>query len=160
MPKRIPSFALLLALLLGPGSTFAGPAEPETRAVAFYRWYLKSLESNQEPGRDRKTLSAYVSASRLKALRKDMRMDDAGSDYFLKAQDYLEDWPGNIASTPAKQDGDVATLSITLGSTPESQHRLSVQMRHETDGWKIQRVQRLCADNAETQDDPCVAQPD
>lgn len=35
MPKRIPFFALLLALLLGPGSTFVGPAEPETRAWRF-----------------------------------------------------------------------------------------------------------------------------
>jgi len=128
--------------------------------VAFYRWYLKSLEPNQEPGRDRKTLSALCLGLTAQGAQERHAQDDAGSDYFLKAQDYLEDWPGNIASTPAKQDGDVATLSITLGTTPDSQHRLPVQMRHETDGWKSQCVQRLCANNAETQDDPCVSPPD
>jgi hypothetical protein len=81
----------------------------------------------------------YVSASLWKTLQQ-TRGVERDADYFLKAQDTMEDWATNISASPAKMvDGSMRTI-VTLGASTESKHRLALDMLREDGRWKIQRV--------------------
>jgi hypothetical protein len=111
--------------------------------TAFYHWYLDELAAELDPLHDRTKIEAYVSKALLKDL--DERINSAkgiDEDYFLKAQDYLEDWASSIVVSDVRINGNTASATVTLGATKQSRHRLTVNLLSEESSWKITKVNR------------------
>jgi hypothetical protein len=121
--------------------------KPDVAAAAFYKWYLNQLEENHDPLRgDQKSLVPYVSASLLREITLKMQSPDGmDADYFIQAQDYLDDWLEHISTSDTRVQAGVATTVVSLGERPERRYRLSVTLVKEAGVWKIRRVKRLPA---------------
>ncbi len=158
MTAAIRGIALCFALVQHAAS--ASSTTPESTAVEFYRWYIKTLTLNEEPTEAERTMLRYVTKPLWRSVKKEQLTDNSGSDYFIKAQDYYDDWLDAISTTAARQEGGRAALFVTLGATAESTHRLAVDLLKERGTWKIHRVRRVCAGQPEEADEPCVANPD
>jgi hypothetical protein len=130
--------------------TAAASAQSQTGQITaavtdFYRWYLGAFAKDQVPIKtDRARMEAHVTKELLQQIDKQMKSPDGlDADYFLKAQDYMDDWSSNIALSRIRVNGDAATATLTLGATKESKHLLAVRLVHENDTWKISRVSRV-----------------
>jgi hypothetical protein len=115
-------------------------ASPDAVAVEFYKWYLHGLSQNKEPVDDEAAMSRYVSPSLVQSVKRMYASGHLDSDYFIRAQDYLEDWEANVVASHAAMEGARATTVVTLGATPKTFHRLTVTLTREGDGWKISKV--------------------
>jgi hypothetical protein len=131
-------------------SSAAPAAQPQTGEITtavtdFYRWYLGAFAKDQVPIKtDRARMEAHVTKELLQQIDKKMKSPDGlDADYFLKAQDYMDDWSSNIALSRIRVNGDAATATLTLGATKESKHLLALRLVHEGDTWKISRVSRV-----------------
>lgn len=120
---------------VNPGAIQSAPA---IAASSFYHWYLHTLANNQEPLRDRATLQRYLSSSLLDQVEHAPK--DADQDYFMKAQDYLDDWVSHIAVSDVKIDGGTASVIVTLGNTNQSKRRLVLRLVNENGAWNIVTV--------------------
>jgi hypothetical protein len=61
-------------------------------------------------------------------------------DYFIRAQDYLEDWASNIIVADVQIKCRTASAIVTLGATKESMQTLALNLVKEGDAWKISKV--------------------
>ena len=143
--------ALTCVLLLGsqflsPNLAYASPAlAPELIVEEFYGWYLKRLSADENPLSDeRETLAVYVSKDLIKDIDREMKSAEGISeDYFLKSQDYLEEWQLARRTSKPIQSGSTRIVQLTLGSSPENVQTLSLTMIREDGTWKIRRVKSL-----------------
>jgi Protein of unknown function (DUF3828) len=142
----------LLALLCAGGAialaqgTSGPPAEqPDTTVAAFYKWYLHEMSLNHTPVTDNsKKLGIYASAALLREINRRMNSPNGmDADYFIQAQDYLDDWLDNIQTSDTKVQVASATTVVTLGKKPDNIYRLAVGLVRETGTWKIRSVRRL-----------------
>ncbi|HXC96737.1 MAG TPA: DUF3828 domain-containing protein [Edaphobacter sp.] len=145
---RLISIGFLFLALGGAKLLVADPApaaKPGVVAAEFYKWYLHELEQNHDPiSKNERSLSPYVSASLLRELKRMMQSPNGiGADYFLQAQDYLDDWPTHISVGDTKIQSGIATTVVTLGESPANPYRLAVTLQQEGGSWKIRRVKRL-----------------
>jgi hypothetical protein len=62
------------------------------------------------------------------------------ADYFIQAQDYLDDWPTNVRASKSRIRGNTAKLELTLGTSPETRQRLALTLTREKRIWKIRNV--------------------
>lgn len=114
---------------------------PDQIALTFYRWYLHEIDEGHIPlVHSPKQIREYVSATLRESLMSKKGLQSQGADYFLKAQDTLEDWASHVTASSPKLTGDSAQTVVTLGATPESRHHLRVSLVKEAGSWKIQRV--------------------
>ncbi len=137
-------FAISFWLLAGQLAHAAEVARPPEAVVSeFYQWYMKELAADRNPLLDKnKSLSNYVSVSLLQQIKRKMSSKDGmENDYFIQAQDYLDDWMTSIAVAAPAVNGDVATTKLTLGATDQSRSELDVTLRREKTEWKITQVQ-------------------
>lgn len=137
---------LILSFLLPMGQASRAAEtirQPEVVVGEFYKWYLEELAANRNPLTDnRKSLSNYVATSLLQQIEHKMNSKDGmESDYFIQAQDYLDDWITSIAVATPTVNGGVAKTKVTLGATDQSRSELDVTLRREKLGWKITQVQ-------------------
>jgi hypothetical protein len=118
------------------------PSTPQSTLTAFYYWYLESLAKSRDPLHDdRSKIEAYVSKGLLREIdRLSNSSDGLDEDYFIRAQDYLNDWASNIVVSDVKINGSAASAKVTLGSTKQSRHPLALNLINEGDVWKISRV--------------------
>ncbi|WP_445231056.1 DUF3828 domain-containing protein [Duganella rhizosphaerae] len=140
------AFSVLVALFICWNHALANTSQPAEQTVsAFYEWYLRSLAAGREPlSDDRKEISKYVSRSLVRELEKRMRSDEGmEEDYFIKAQDYLDDWERSVVVDKATVDGEKARAALQLGATGESRRRFSIALVREGGIWKIRSVQLL-----------------
>jgi len=140
-------FAALAAHGLGaPAAQSAPPrvVEPSEVVSTFYRWYLRSLTQDRDPvTQDTATLRKYVAAALIGEIDKRLKSPEGlDSDYFLQAQDYLDDWEGNVSVAQLENTGTVATTVLTLGGKGQTAYRLKVTLKKEAGTWKIAKVQR------------------
>jgi hypothetical protein len=121
------------------------PGKPGAVAAEFYKWYLHELVQNHDPlSKNPESLLPYVSPTLLRELKRIMQSPNGmEADYFLQAQDYLEDWPTRISISDTKVQSGIATTVVTLGENPAAPYRLTVTLQQEAGGWKIRRVKRL-----------------
>jgi hypothetical protein len=146
MRQLLCRFLFAISLLL-PAGQLAYAAEtvrpPEVVVSEFYQWYMKELAADRNPLIDNnKSLSNYVAASLLQQIKRQMNSKDGmENDYFIQAQDYLDDWVTSIAVATPAVNGDVATTKLTLGATDQSRSELEVTLRRERSEWKITKVQ-------------------
>lgn len=132
-------------------SNAAGQAAPSAKAVPdvktadataveFYRWYVKQVDDGGSPlMQSPQQVKEYVSASLWKVLQQTHGVEK-DADYFLKAQDTMEDWAANISASPATMvDGSARTV-VTLGASATSKKYLALDMIQEDGRWEIRRV--------------------
>lgn len=142
-------FTLLTCMLLLVGQfVFIQPAyaksvqAPELVADEFYGWYLNTLAADEDPfAAKREKLATYVSKDLITEIARQISSADGISeDYFLKAQDYLDEWQfARRASKPVRR-GSTRILLMTLGSKPENMRTFELSMILENGAWKIRRV--------------------
>jgi hypothetical protein len=139
--------ALLACLSVVFANAAAADAQksPEAVATEFYSWYVKTIEANHDPMTDYPAeLSAYVSKPLIEEVRRAMSEEDGlEADYFIQAQDYLDDWSANVRATKSKIHGNTATLELILGASPETRQRLALTLIREQQHWKIRNVRPL-----------------
>lgn len=118
-----------------------GVQTPDQVAISFYRWYLHEIDEGHIPiVQSQEQIKEYVSSTLLDALRPRKGAEGPDVDYFLKAQDTLDDWPSHVVASPPKVTGDIAHTIVTLGATPQSRHQLAVTLTKGGGKWRIQRV--------------------
>jgi hypothetical protein len=117
---------------------------PQASLTAFYHWYLGALANDRHPLRDDRTqVERYVSKELLQEIdRRANNPEGLGEDYFIEAQDFLEDWASNIVVSNVRIDGRVASALVTLGATKQSRHRLALNLINEGNMWKVSKVSR------------------
>lgn len=115
---------------------------PQATLTAFYQWYLEELAKSREPLQDdRAKIQGYVSKELLREIdRLSKSPDGLEEDYFIRAQDYLEDWASHVVVSDVQIKGKTASAVVTLGATKESRERLALNLIDEGDGWKISKV--------------------
>src|SRR5580704_8317338 len=147
---RTVSIVFMLAFLGGSKAVLGQEAttatvKPDVAASVFYNWYLNELDEHRDPlSGDQKTLVPYVTASLLHEITRTMESPGGiDADYFIQAQDYLDDWVQHISTSDTRLQPGFATTIVTLGGRPKAQYRLSVTLQKESGVWKIRRVKRL-----------------
>jgi hypothetical protein len=141
----------LLVALFAPGFTTAQVATakvesgPELVAVTFYKWYLGQLVQNKDPLHDAVTeMKHQVATPLLREIEKKINSADGmEADYFIAAQDYLDDWPTHVSATIRDRKDAVATLQVQLGVSTQKPYRLRVDLIKEKGDWKIRKVSRI-----------------
>lgn len=116
---------------------------PELVADEFYGWYLKTLASDEDPfTAKREKLSTFVSRQLIAEIERQINSPDGiKEDYFLKAQDYLNEWQeARHASRPVRR-GATSVLFMTLGTEPGKTRTVELTMTMEKRVWKIRRVE-------------------
>jgi hypothetical protein len=147
--KAQPRISIAALLLLTVFSACASPPQsalPATGVAAdFYRWYIESLARDRDPfTQDRVTLKKYVSQALIEELdRRIGSPDGPEADYFIQAQDYLDEWVNDVTVVPVQGVGGTATVTVTLGAKSGSPYRLRVVLGKAQDSWKITKVQRF-----------------
>jgi hypothetical protein len=123
----------------------ATEAAPDIAAQEFYEWYLRLLVESKDPMHDEAAvLSKYVSGTLVKEIERKIHSPDGmESDYFIRAQDYLDDWPSNVSVAAPHVNGATATVTVGLGAAKPSAYRLTVTLVKEKGTWKIRKVARL-----------------
>jgi hypothetical protein len=122
------------------GQSLKTASSPEETALAFYKWYIHQVNNGHPPVlQSQEDMKKYVASPLLKELE---TKKHAGfeADYFLRAQDTLDDWETNVTALPQTATQSEAVMIVTLGATKETKHRLSVGLVREDGLWKIARV--------------------
>jgi hypothetical protein len=139
-PLRALAFgaAIFLAQLFAGTEALAKAQPPELAAAQFYRWYMQSLAINQDPLRQSPVqMSAYVSKGLISDLKRRMNRKGLHADYFIQAQEFMDDWTTDIRVVKPKIEGNMATVVVVLGSTEETRRRLALTLTRDGDDWKI-----------------------
>lgn len=120
---------------------------PNLVATEFYGWYLESLASDADPLTSKRAqLATYVSKALLADIDRQRRSPDGmPEDYFLKAQDYLDDWRSHRESSQPIRSRTSRVVIVTLGGAPQSKRSLELTMVSENAAWKIRKVKLLPA---------------
>jgi glutamine synthetase type III len=121
------------------------PNGPDLAAVIFYKWYLGQLVQNKDPLHDAVTeMKRQVATPLLREIEKEINSADGMDvDYFIAAQDYLDDWPTHVTATVRELKGAAATVQVQLGASTLKPYRLRVGLIKEKGDWKIRKVNRL-----------------
>ena len=140
-------FPLVCLLLICAFGAYAqSPASsqntPQATLTSFYHWYLEALAKSGNPLEDdRAKIEVYVSKGLLREIdRRSKSSEGLDEDYFIRAQDYLEDWASNIVVSNVQIKDKTASATVTLGATKQSRHPLTLNLIKEGDAWKIAKV--------------------
>jgi hypothetical protein len=139
-PVRALAFgvAIFLAQLVAGTEALAKAQPPELAAAQFYRWYMQSLAINQDPLRQSPVqMSAFVSKGLISDLKRRMNRKGLHADYFIQAQEFMDDWTTDIQVVKPKIEGNMATVVLVLGATDETRRRLALTLTMEGGDWKI-----------------------
>jgi Protein of unknown function (DUF3828) len=135
-----------LLLVCASGAHAQSPASsqntPQATLTAFYHWYLEALAKSRDPLHDdRAKIEVYVSKGLLREIdRLSKSAEGLDEDYFIRAQDYLEDWASNIVVSDVQIKDGTASATVTLGATKQSRHPLALNLIKEGDAWKIAKI--------------------
>ena len=118
---------------------------PDKVAHDFYAWYLGELAGDRDPiTLKAPLLRQYVAPALLAEIDKKMHSADGmEADYFLKTQDYLEEWVGHVSVAGPKTSGASATTLVTLGPDAAGKGevwKLRVTLAKDGAAWKIRAV--------------------
>ena len=144
---RITLFLLLATLALN-SSVNAGSDVLQSQAASiqlvlsdFYKSYITLVSETKSPSDE--FLAKSVSIELIKKIRKQASSEDGlDVDYFLDAQDYLDDWKANIAVTQITVVGNRARAVVSLGLAKPGKYQLSVNLIFIDREWKITQLRR------------------
>jgi len=151
MYKFVGPIFLFISLVCG--QLFANPSAAETSSIEnpevvttkFYKWYLRSIAQNHDPLTDDKAgLAAYVSTTLIHEIEsKQNSAEGLDQDYFIQAQDYLDDWESNVSAKSQPINGATDEVVVTLGASKDSTYLLGVTLIQENKTWKIRKIHPL-----------------
>ena len=138
---------LALGALIAFGQLCIGSAalaqerSPEQAAGQFYRWYMQSLAMSQDPLQQSPVqMSEYVTKGLISELKRRMGRKGLHADFFIQAQDFMDDWTTDIKVIRPKVQGNFASVVVGLGATPETRRWLALTMTRDGGEWKISMV--------------------
>lgn len=137
---RVVALAALIALGQGliAADALAKSQPPEQAAVQFYRWYLQSLTISQDPLRHSPVqMSAYVDKRLMSELKRRMGRKGLHADYFIQAQEFLDDWTTDVKAVRPTIQGNLASVVVILGATPDTKRMLALTLTRADGDWKI-----------------------
>lgn len=133
---------VMIPLLMTSSIAFAScESSPQKFTESFYKWYLTNINDENSVNYD----NIKITQSTTAALQNDINIkiespDGLESDYFLKTQDYEDDWAKFVKSEPVIENENAAEERIILGNGPNMQE-LRVRLLKEGKCWKIDHVQ-------------------
>lgn len=133
---------VMIPLLMTSSIAFAScESSPQKFTESFYKWYLTNINDENSVNYD----NIKITQSTTAALQNDINIkiespDGLESDYFLKTQDYEDDWAKFVKSEPVIENENAAEERIILGNEPNMQE-LRVRLLKEGKCWKIDHVQ-------------------
>lgn len=124
------------------GAPKAAPSSPEDTVKQFYRWYVDYLGKNDGKRPPEVELRKFITANYLEEAKK------AGdADIFLRSQERDPDWGKNVKVLTSKtvEEGDEggSHVEVMLSGKTFPKHQLNLALVKESDGWKIDYVQRV-----------------
>lgn len=132
---------IVFAQLFAGTDALARPQPPELAAAQFYRWYMQSLAINQDPLRQSPVqMSAYVSRDLISELKRRKSRKGLRADYFIQAQEAMDDWTTDIRVVQPRIQGNIATVVVVLGATDDTRRKLALTLTREGGDWKISTV--------------------
>lgn len=136
--------ALALGTMIVLGQCLFAPAAqaraqpPEQAALQFYRWYMQSLAIRQDPLRQSPVqMSSYIDKRLVSELKRRMSRQGLHADYFIQAQEYMDDWTTDIKAVRPTIQGKLASVVVILGATPETRRMLALTLTKADGDWKI-----------------------
>jgi hypothetical protein len=140
--KALRALALGAMIVLGqcllPTTAQAKAQPPEQAALQFYRWYMQSLVISQDPLRQSPVqMSAYVDKKLVSELKRRMSRKGLHADYFIQAQEFMDDWTTDIKAVRPTIQGNMASVVVILGATPETKRMLALTLTKADGDWKI-----------------------
>jgi hypothetical protein len=142
-PLRALVFGVVIFLvqLFACTEALAKSQPPELAAAQFYRWYMQSLAINQDPLRQSPVqMSTYVSQGLISELKRRNSRKGLRADYFIQAQEAMDDWTTDIRVMQPRIQGNMATVVVVLGATDETRRRLALTLTRDGGDWKISTV--------------------
>ncbi|WDH22207.1 DUF3828 domain-containing protein [Pseudomonas chlororaphis] len=117
-------------------------SSPKPVAEAFYNWYLQSFSNEKDPiTDDLPHLQQYVTQTLIERIKKQMSSPEGlEEDYFLKTQDYMDEWLTQIKVSEPQVQGASARESVTLGNTPDTTQIVDLLLVKDKGCWKINEV--------------------
>lgn len=116
----------------------------EARATDFYRWYVALLANDKIAIDDPQHYADYVSSALRRTVKRLMASPDGlDADYFIKAQDFEDDWASRIAARVTARSAKRVKVIVTLGDGTTSPWPLDVSMVLEDGRWKVAEVSHL-----------------
>jgi hypothetical protein len=110
----------------------------EEAALHFYRWYMQSLAISQDPLlQSPEQMSAYVDRKLMNELKRRMGRKGLHADYFIQAQEYMDDWTTDIKVVRFPVRDNLASVVVILGGTPETRRMLALTLTRADGDWKI-----------------------
>lgn len=137
-------FALLIvSTCAAAGSDVASSLQPEKAALAFNKWYIQQINADKYPITDGHEIDKYVTSDTMKKLRKaqDPKYADEmfyDADFFIKAQDWDDDWVTDV--TVISADYDPACFNVWIAFGKKQQQIVVDCMAEENGVWKVQSV--------------------
>lgn len=112
------------------------PETPSDTAKSFYFDYLSSYMN----GKDDLKKQYIKEYSTEKLISKLKHAKSVSEDYFLKTQDYYDEWLSSIDVKSVNSNNESSNLILTLGETQESYQKLNVKLIKIDGCWKISSV--------------------
>lgn len=113
---------------------------PEGRVQNFYNWYLKAIDDEQDPAKNRTVMNSHLSA-RLNKWFYSKAGQDLDADYFVGSQEWSDQWAGNVNVGELTIKRTTAVVNITLGPMSDEWYpKLQIDLVKEGTVWKIDRV--------------------
>ena len=132
------AFAFVPAAVAGSEGNQKQEALIQSALDNFYREYLHYLANNREPSDE--FLAKNVSLKLIKKIQKLASIEGGlGADYFLQAQDYLDDWNDNIDVAQIRVVRNRAEAVVSFG-VPGAEHQIFVNLVLNNHRWKISEV--------------------
>lgn len=141
---RVVMLALCFTLAVPPTAVAGDGTQTQEASIRrvleeFYKSYIIIFSGETEPSD--LFLARSVSTELIKKLHKLSSIEGGlGSDYFLDAQDYFDEWEENITIAPITVAGKRAKAVVTLGLSAAGMHQLSVDLVLVDHQWKITKV--------------------
>jgi hypothetical protein len=135
--RMMRAIVMSLLMMLGPAA-FAQSQPPEQAALQFYRWYMLALAIDDDPLRHSTLqMEAFVDQGLVKDLKRRTQRKGLYADYFIQAQDYMEDWTTDIRAVRPVVQGNLASVVVILGATAETKRILALTLTRSSGVWKI-----------------------
>lgn len=139
--KLLRALAMSALMILAAPPARAQSQPPEQAALQFYRWYMQELALDQAPLRHAPLqMAAFVDPELVGDLKRRMNRKGLHADYFIQAQEYMEDWVTDIRTVRPTVQGNMASVVIILGATPETKRILALTLTRNRGNWKIRMV--------------------
>lgn len=115
---------------------------PTTVTKNFYTWYMKSIDAEKHPLTDDVDgIKKFITNKLFIKLNKELSSPEGMSeDYFMKAQDYDNDWITKIKVTTESYTNMIAKEVVVLGNTKDTIQTLKVNLKPVDGCWKINAV--------------------